>query len=144
MIVVDTNVISEAMKPEPHPTVLIWLNDQTAETLYLSSVTLAELLFGIAALPIGRRKDTLKKTLDGLMKLFNGRVLPFNAEAARYYAELTLKANIAGKGFPNPDSYIAAIAATHGFAVATRDISPFAAAGLVVINPLISNQENNE
>ena len=59
MIVLDTNVVSEAMKPEPHPAVRGWLNDQVAETLYLSSVTLAELLFGIGALPAGKRKDML-------------------------------------------------------------------------------------
>lgn len=68
MIVLDTNVVSEVMKPEPHPAVLAWLNDQSAETLYLSSVTLAELFFGIGALPNGKRKELLTQTLDGLMK----------------------------------------------------------------------------
>jgi predicted nucleic acid-binding protein len=76
MIVLDTNVVSEAMKAEPHPSVRAWLNDQAAETLYLSSVTLAELLFGIAALPAGKRKDMLTQTLDGLLGLFRDRVLP--------------------------------------------------------------------
>ena len=77
MIILDTNVVSEAMKPEPNPAVRAWLNDQAAETLYLSSVTLAELLFGIAALPSGKRKEMLAQTLDGLMGLFRDRVLPF-------------------------------------------------------------------
>jgi len=72
MIVLDTNVVSEAMKSEPHPNVRRWLNEQLAETLYLSSVTLAELLFGIAILPEGKRKDMLAQTLDGLMELFKG------------------------------------------------------------------------
>jgi len=88
MIVLDTNVVSEAMKPEPHPAVRAWLNDQSAETLYLSTVTLAELLFGIGALPAGKRKDMLAQTLDGLMGLFRDRVLPFDIDAARRYAEL--------------------------------------------------------
>ena len=70
MIVLDTNVVSEAMKPEPHPGLRAWLNNQAADTLYLSSVTLAELLFGIAALPTGKRKDKLALALDGLMRLF--------------------------------------------------------------------------
>ena len=70
MILLDTNVVSEAMKPEPNPVVRGWLNDQVAETLYLSSVTVAELLFGIAALPSGKRKDMLTLTLKGLMELF--------------------------------------------------------------------------
>ena len=83
MIVLDTNVIFVAMKPEPHPAVRVWLNDQTAETLFLTSVTLAELLFGIRALPGGKRKDMLTQALDGLMGLFRGRVLPFDTDAAR-------------------------------------------------------------
>jgi predicted nucleic acid-binding protein len=135
MIVLDTNVVSEAMKPEPQPTVRSWLNDQAAETLYLSSVTFAELLFGIAALPAGRRKDLLARTLDGLMGLFEGRVLSFDIDAARHYAELAVKARVAGRGFPTPDGYIAAIAASRGFAVASRDTAPYEAAGVSVINP---------
>ena len=135
MIVLDTNVVSEAMKPEPHSTVLTWLNDQAAETLYLSTVSLAELLFGIAALPAGKRKDMLAQTLDGLMGLFRDRVLPFDADAARRYADLAAKARIGGQGFPTPDGYIAAIAASRGFIVASRDTAPYEAAGVTVINP---------
>lgn len=135
MIVLDTNVVSEAMKPEPHPAVRAWLNDQAAETLYLSSVTLAELLFGIAALPAGKRKDMLALTLDGLMGLFRDRVLPFDADAARRYAELAVLARTAGRGFPTPDGYIAAIAASRGFIVASRDTAPYEAAGVSIINP---------
>ncbi len=135
MIVLDTNVISEAMKPEPHPAVRAWLDEQAAETLYLSSVTLAELLFGIGAMPGGRRKNALAETLDGLLELFGERVLAFDTQAARHYADLAVKARAAGKGFPTPDGYIAAITAAHGFIVATRDTSPYEAAGLNVINP---------
>ena len=135
MIVLDTNVVSEAMKPEPHPAVLAWLNDQAAETLYLSSVTLAELLFGVAALPTGKRKDMLAQTLDGLIGLFRDRVLPFDVDAARHYAELAVTARTGGRGFPTPDGYIAAIAASRGFVVASRDTAPFEAGGVSVINP---------
>lgn len=135
MIVLDTNVVSEAMKPEPHAAVRAWLNEQAAETLYLSSVTLAELLFGIRALPAGKRRNMLGKALDGLLELFPDRVLPFDSEAARHYAELAVTARNGGRGFPTPDGYIAAIAAAKGFIVATRDTSPFEAAGLKVINP---------
>jgi predicted nucleic acid-binding protein len=134
MIVLDTNVVSEAMKPEPHPGVLAWLNDQSAETLYLSSVTLAELFFGIGALPNGKRKELLAQTLDGLMKLFKGRILPFDTEAARHYAELALAAKAKGRGFPTPDGYIAAIATSQGFIVASRDTAPYEAAGVKVID----------
>ena len=135
MIVLDTNVVSEAMKPEPHPSVRTWLNDQAAETMYLSSVTLAELLFGIAALPAGKRKDMLAKALDGLMGLFRDRVLPFDIDAGRRYADLAVKAQTGGRGFPIPDGYIAAIAASRGFIVASRDTAPYEAAGVSVINP---------
>lgn len=135
MILLDTNVVSEAMRPEPHPAVRNWLNEQSAETLYLSSVTLAELLFGIAALPAGKRKNTLESALDGLMELFGDRVLSFDLDAARHYAELAVTARTAGLGFPTPDGYIAAIAASRGFIVASRDTGPYQAVGLQVINP---------
>jgi hypothetical protein len=135
MIILDTNVVSEAMKPEPNPVVRAWLNDQAAETLYLSSVTLAELLFGIAALPLGKRKDMLALTLEGLMGLFKDRVLPFDVEAARHYADLAVVAKVSGRGFPTPDGYIAAIAASRGFIVASRDTAPYEAARVTVINP---------
>ncbi len=135
MIVLDTNVVFEAMKPEPEAAVRAWLNDQAAETLYLSSVTLAELLFGIQSLKKGRRRSGLSLTLDGLLGMFEGRVLQFDTEAARHYAELAVTARNSGRGFPTPDGYIAAIAAANGFIVASRDTSPFKAARLKVINP---------
>ena len=138
MIVLDTNVVSEAMKPEPHPAVRAWLNDQAAETLYLTSVTLAELLFGIKALPAGKRKDLLTQALDGLLALFRGRVLPFDTDAARCYADLAVAARSSGRGLPTPDGYIAAIAASRGFSVASRDTAPYAAAQVPVINPWVT------
>ena len=142
MIVLDTNVVSEAMKPEPHPAVRAWLNEQAAETLYLSSVTLAELLFGIGALPVSKRKDMLAQTLDGLMGLFRDRVLPFDIDAARHYAELAVTAKAAGRGFPTPDGYIAAIAVSRGFIVASRDTAPYEAASLTVINPWEAKEDH--
>lgn len=135
MILLDTNVVSEAMKPEPAAAVRAWLDAQAAETLYLSSVTIAELRFGIGALPNGRRKDKLTAALDGVLELFADRIVPFDTRAARRYAELAVRARAAGGGFPTPDGYIAAIAAAHDFAVASRDTSAFAAAGLTVIDP---------
>lgn len=135
MILLDTNVVSEAMKPEPAPAVRGWLDEQVAETLYLSSVTIAELMFGIGALPAGRRRDRLTAALDGVLELFADRILPFDTKAARRYADLAVRARSAGRGFPTPDGYIAAIAASHDFAVASRDASAFGAAGLTVIDP---------
>ncbi len=138
MIVLDTNIISEAMKGEPNPSVLAWLDQQPAETLYLTSVTLAELQFGIAALPSGRRKEALAQAVEGVVALFDDRMLAFDAEAARHYAGLAVTARAAGKGFPTPEGHIAAIAGARGFAVATRDVAPFEAAGLKVINPWLA------
>jgi len=135
MIVLDTNVVSEAMKPEPAPNVRAWLNDQIADTLYLTSVTLAELMFGIGAMPTGKRKEMLSQTLDSLLYLFKDRVLSFDVDAARCYAELAVTAKHNGRGFPTPDGYIAAIAASRGFIVASRDTAPYQAGNITVINP---------
>jgi len=123
------------MKPEPHAAVRAWLNQQSAETLYVSSVTLAESLFGIRALPAGRRKDRLALALDGLMGRFRDRILPFDTEAARHFADLAVMAWTDGRGFPTPDGYITAIAASRNFVVASRDTGPYQAANITVINP---------
>ena len=139
MIVLDTNVISEAMKQTPHPDVTAWLNQQPAETLFLTSITMAELLFGVASMPEGRRKNGLAETLETLLlKLYHERVLPFDNVAARHYARLAIGARTAGRGFPTPDGYIAAIASAKGFMVATRDTGPFETVGLNVINPWVA------
>ncbi|WP_062064183.1 type II toxin-antitoxin system VapC family toxin [Cellvibrio sp. OA-2007] len=135
MILLDTNVVSEAMKPEPHPNVRAWLNAQPYETLYLSSVTLAEMLFGIGTLPSGKRKDMLNEALNRLIELFEGRILSFDVVASRKYADLAVTARAAGRGFPVPDGYIAAIAVSQGFKIASRDTAPFEAAKVDVINP---------
>jgi predicted nucleic acid-binding protein len=135
VIVLDTNVISEAMKPEPTMAVRHWLDAQAAETLYLTAVTQAEVLFGIAKLPSGRKKERLASVFAGVERLFAGRILPFDSEAAFHYAAIASAARGDGRGFPTPDGYIAAIATTRGFAVATRDAAPFGAGGLTIINP---------
>lgn len=135
MIVLDTNVISEAMRLEPDPKVTAWLNNQAPETLYITSVTLAELLFGIGVLMEGKRKEALELALERLLNLFRNRVLPFDTDAARHYSVLAVTARSRGRGFPTPDGYIAAIAASRDYIVATRDTAPFGAAGLTIINP---------
>lgn len=135
MILLDINVISEVMKAKPDAAVLTWLDAQSVDTLFISSITLAELKFGIGSLPDGRRKDGLNQALQGVLLLLEGRVLAFDTDAAQHYAELAVSARSAGKGFPSPDGYIAAIASERGFTVATRDVAPFEAARLNVINP---------
>jgi toxin FitB len=135
MIILDTNVISEAMKLAPDTRVREWLDRQASDTLYLTAITQAELLFGVASLPSGKRKDRLAVLVSGFEILFAERILAFDSDAARHYGELAATARAAGRGFPTPDGYIAAIAASHGFAVATRDAAPFVAVGVAVIDP---------
>lgn len=137
MILLDTNVISEAIKPDPDPNVSKWLDAQAAETVFLSSVTIAELLFGVGALPRGKRKDRLNAAIEAVFDLFADRIWTFDILAAKRYADLAVAARAKGRGFPTPDGYIAAIAAAHGATVASRDPSAFQAAGLPVINPWI-------
>jgi toxin FitB len=138
MILLDTNVVSEPLKAPGDLNVLAWIDAQLLETLYLSTISLAELRFGIAALPEGKRRDTLQTSLENrILPLFAGRVLPFDERASETYAVLRARARANGKAIASADGYIAAIASAHGFSVATRDTSPFEAAELSVINPWI-------
>ena len=136
MIILDTNVVSEPLRSNPDPAVQRWLDRQRAETLFLTATDLAELLSGIRILPAGRRKTSLSTSLRKLLEsLFGERVLPFDTPAATEYAECMGRARIAGYVIGVADAQIAAIAAVHGFIVATRDTKPFTAAGLKTINP---------
>jgi predicted nucleic acid-binding protein len=136
MIVVDTNVISELWKIAPSPNVRAWMNAQAVETLYLSAITVAELRLGIAAMPAGKRRALYQERLEkGLLPAFFGRVLVFDLDTSGAYAELVARARAAGRAINKEDGYIAATAAVRGFRVATRDTSPFEAAGLSIINP---------
>jgi toxin FitB len=136
MIVLDTNVVSEPMKAEANPAVAAWLDRQAVETLYLTAVSLAELLVGVEILPAGKRRHGIGAALGELVStLFGPRVLPFDQEAAKAYAILVARARTAGHVISVSDGQIAAIATANGFIVATRDVAPFLAAGVPVINP---------
>ncbi len=123
------------MTREPHPRLREWLHAQAAETLFLSGITVAELLFDIGALPAGKRKSALAAAPDDVLDVFAARILPSDIPAARRYAGLAVRARSAGKGFPTRDGCIAAIAAANRLAVASRDMSVFNAAGVTVIDP---------
>ncbi|MGV1872730.1 PIN domain-containing protein [Agrobacterium rosae] len=132
MILLDTNVISEPWKPAPDIAVLTWLDAQAIETLFISAISVAELRFGIASMPSGNRQTILHDRLEGeVLPIFDGRILPFNKGTSQFYADLMASGRTSGKA----DGYIAATAAENNLAVATRDTSPFEAAGLIVINP---------
>lgn len=136
MIILDTNVVSEPMKPQANPLVMQWLDRQEPETLYLTAVNLAELLAGVAQLPAGQRHNDLRNGLARLLRaLFDQRILAFDQREAEVFAQMSAKVRASGRVLPMADGQIAAIAATHGFSVATRDIEPFEAAGVPVINP---------
>ena len=136
MIILDTNVISEPMRALADPVVLAWLDRQDADTLYLTAVNLSELLFGIETRPAGRRKKGRSAAMQQLLEnLFGPRCLPFDRDAAVAYATLVSRATAKGQSISVADGQIAAIAAVHGFTVATRDTKPFRAAGIPVINP---------
>ncbi len=136
MIILDTIVISEPLKPRADPAVIRWLDAQDPDSLYITAVNLAEVLIGIALLPAGKRKRGMELAARSLqVKLFASRFLSFDREAAIAFSLLGSRA--AAKGYPisMADCQIAAIAAVHGFTVATRDTAPFLAAGVPIINP---------
>ena len=136
MILLDTNVVSEPLKPSADPAVVAWIDAQVVETLYLSTISVTELRYGIAVLPDGKRKEGLRASLDErILPLFESRILPFDKEAAEICAELRARVRALGKGIGTAAGYIAAIAAVKGLTVATRDTQPFEAAGVSVINP---------
>ena len=136
MILLDTNVISEPLRPAGDARVLAWIDAQAIETLYLCTISLAELRFGIAALPEGRRRDALLASLEQrVLPLFEGRTLSFDEPAARAYAVLRASARAAGRAISPADGYIAAVAAARDLTVATRDTAPFEAAGLKTLDP---------
>jgi len=136
MILIDTNVISELWKAEPNPGVLGWIDAQAVETLYLSAITVAELRFGLATMPESKRRSIYQDRLEReVLPAFSGRVLPFDLGASQAYAALMAHAKAEGKAISKADGYIAATASARALSVVTRDVSPFHAAGLTVINP---------
>lgn len=136
MILLDTNIVSEPLRPAPDLRVIDWIDAQALETLFLSAITVAELRAGVALLPAGKRRTGLQQNLEKrVLPLFAGRVLPFDLACTPAYAELLSRARAGGLAISAADGYIAAIAAANGFCVATRDTGPFEAAGVAVINP---------
>jgi predicted nucleic acid-binding protein len=138
MILLDTDVISEPWEPAPDTAVLTWLDAQAIETLFISAISIAELRFGISPMTSGKRQTILHDRLEReVLPHFNGRILPFSVVTLRFYAELMAGGRVSGKAIGKADGYIAATAAESHLAVATRDTSPFEAAGLKVINPWV-------
>lgn len=136
MIVLDTNVISELIRPRPHAGVAAWVAAQPRHNLYTTSITRAELLYGIAAMPEGKRRETLSMLVDAMFaEDFVGRVLPFDGAAALHYARIVTSRSKAGRPIEGFDALIAATAAKAGASIATRDVGGFSDCGLTVIDP---------
>ena len=136
MIILDTNVVSEPMKANGAPSVVDWLDRQAVETLFLTAVNLAELLVGVETMPVGKRREGVGAALTALIsRLFGSRILPFDEDAARTYANLVASARAKGVALSVADAQIAAIATVRGFAVATRDTAAFVAADVPIIDP---------
>ena len=136
MIILDTNVVSEGFRPNPHPALRLWMNSQQHQTLFLCSPVLAEIRFGIELLPHGAKRDALQAGADTLeYDQYDGRILTFDVAAAKAYGRLAAARQLSGQPIGRMDAFIAAIAVANHADVATRDVYGFSGLGLNVINP---------
>jgi toxin FitB len=135
MIIIDANVMSELMKPSPDPIVRNWVRTRRSNELYTTSITLAEIRYGIERLSAGRRKDLLRATADEVFAAFEEQVLPFDAAAAAHYPTIVTHRDRAGLPLDGFDAQIAAICHTHNAAPATRNLKDFHDTGIDVIDP---------
>lgn len=136
MILLDTNVISELMRPTPNPDVMAWVASQPQDMLCTASIVQTEILYGIACLPQGKRKTDLATAAAAMFaEDFGERILPYDSLAAPLYAEMVIRRRTAGRPIEAFDALIAATARAWGAAVATRDTDGFANLGLDLINP---------
>jgi predicted nucleic acid-binding protein len=136
MVLLDTNVVSELIKPTSDAGVARWLTTQPDDSVFLCAVTEAELRRGVAILPLGRRRDALAKLIKDILTLdFASRILPFDSRAAIEYATISAARREAGQMISMADAQIAAVARACGAAVATRNIRDFEGCGVETINP---------
>ena len=136
MLVLDTNVVSELIRPRPYGAVLAWLDSQLSGTLFVTAVTEAEIRTGIAVLPAGKRQRGLASAADRLFDvLFSERVLAFDSDAAGTYAAIAAARRAQGRPIAHYDCQIAAIARSRGAAVATRNTADFEGSGIDLVNP---------
>lgn len=136
MILLDTNVLSETLRPVPDEGVATWFSSQSLATMFTSSITRAELLYGVGMLPLGKRRTGL---LDAITRIlaegFKGRVLAFDDDAADAYAEIASLRRKAGKPIGQLDAMIGAIARSQGAVLATRNTKDFEGCGVELVDP---------
>lgn len=136
MILLDTNVMSEMMKLTPAPQVMDWIDQKKNISLFVSTVTIAEISYGLNALPEGKRRQQLEEAFDKAIRLgFEHRIMPFDASAAHVYGKIMAQRKAAGRPLSAPDGQIAAIAHAQGFILATRNGRDFIDCGIEIVNP---------
>ena len=136
MIILDTNVLSEAMRPVPAAQVLRWLDAQPASSLFTTTITQAEILYGLELMPKGKRRAVLQSAIETMFsEEFAGRILPFDTDAAREFPRIAAARRALGHPISQGDAQIAAIARSRGATVATRDTADFEHCGIALLNP---------
>ena len=136
MILLDTNILSELMRAAPEAAVEQWLADQPAASVFISAITEAELRYGLALMPSGKRRSALAVEIEDMLREdFSGRILPFDSPAAVAFAEIAAERRQAGRPISQADAQIAAIARSRGAALATRNVPDFEGCGIEIVNP---------
>ena len=138
-VLLDTNVVSELLRPSPDPAVEMWVGNRPATDLYFSAVGEAELRYGVAILPTGRRRDALALAIEAILREdLDGRILPFGGAAARECADIAAARRSAGRPIAPTDCQIAAIARSRDLAVVTRNVRDFDDTGIKVVDPWVA------
>ena len=136
MLVIDTNVASDLMRPTPTPSVAAWIAERDAATMFLTAISEAELRFSVAILPPGKRRHALESAMRRwLERGFSDRILSFDSAAAQAYAEIAADRRLAGRPIGEADCQIAAIAAARRMKLATRNVRDFEDMGIEIVDP---------
>ena len=136
MIILDTNVVSELMRPAPERMVLSWFSSQAAEDLHVTAVTMAEILYGIELISSSRRRDVVRVATEKMFgDVFADRLLTFEDRSARAFSQIASSRRRQGKSMSGTDAQIAAIARVHGATLATRNMYVFEGCGVKLVNP---------
>lgn len=136
MIILDTNVLSELMKSQPNKSVVLWIEQHQTTSLFITTLTQAEILYGLEILPAGKRRDALKQAAKSMFELdFAGRILSFDTDAAKLFAIIAAKRRTIGRPISQIDAQIAAIARSCDAILATRNVEDFEECGVDIINP---------
>jgi predicted nucleic acid-binding protein len=136
MIVVDTNVLSEVMRPIPSDQVVRWMAARPASSLFTTTITLGEVLYGLELVPSGKRRVALQQAIEKMFEEeFTGRILTFDRDAARAFADISARCRRLGRPIGEMDAQIAGIARSRGAAIATRNVLDFQDCGVQLIDP---------